>query len=113
MFVFFGKRKNELETVHDIPDVYVVPGAGNGPGDVRVYGNLSLLHDGAQYAGDEFLWVLSLSEDIHGVSHHHRQLVSVVVGYSKLLSARLASRVRVATVVSVVLSVGDSPGGGP
>ena len=113
VLVIFGEGEDELETVHDIPDVNVVPGAWDGPGDVRVDGDLSPLHDSAQDARDEFLRVLSLSEDIHGVSHHHRELVSVVVGHGELLAASLASRVGVATVVSVVLSIGDSPGGRP
>ena len=108
VLVIFGEREDELETVHDIPDVDVVPGAGDGPGDVGVDGDLSPLHHGTQHSGNELLRVLSLSEDIHGVSHHHRHLVSVLVGHSELLAARLASGVRVAAVVPVILRVGDS-----
>ena len=37
----------------------------------------------------EFRWELSLPKDVHGVNHHYRHLVSVLIGHSELLSSSL------------------------
>ena len=108
MLVIFWKGEDELEAIYDIPDMDVVPRARDSPGYIRVDGDLSPLHHGTQHPGDELLWVLSLSEYIHGVGHHNGHFISVLEGHGELLPSRLPSRVRIATVISVVLSIGHS-----
>ena len=67
----------------------VSPGAGLGAAGVGVDCDLGLVHHGVQHLGDELTGQLPLSEHVHGVHHHDRHLVSVLIGHSKLLSSSL------------------------